>query len=597
MAVPVVESFSSGGNASNDTKTITKPTGTAEGDLLVAFVGLGRDPELTSVTLPSGWSLLIDQEDGSSSSPESKLVVGYKVAGASEPSDYTITLSSSMRWVAGIGRISGVDTGSPINVSDSVGVEDFNTTHTAPSVTTTVADCLLLCAIATRQAYEPTIPVGMSLEYDGEADFSPTLSRTWVKAASEAATSSGATGTRDFTTASGDASALASIAIAPASGGGGTTIEGAAFAGAQTFGAGALSAGPVEIIGSAFSDADAFGSGTVATDAVVITGAAFANASTFGTGEIGTGGLVVTGAATVNASAFGAGSLAAGPVEVTGAAFGNVAVFGAGVVSTDAAVISGTAFENAPDFGSGVVTAGPVTITGAAVENATVFGTGAVSAGQWVIAGAGFYNQNSFGSGALSAGVANIGGQWFANPNIFGLGMVATANQVLSGAGFENETVFGSGAFVPGAVSVAGAAFANASLFGSGTIGEVAAVASFGNSPFYVRAAATATRMIVKYGQIMVLERATNSGTPSRPSISTARTTAKAVVFEDKVWDAPNQVRRTKKVAYISPGAAPVPEPNDILEDAAGVRYEIVSVSPLNPGGTVVLYQADIGTA
>lgn len=62
--------------ASGSTLSLTKPTGTSSGDLLVAVIA----PFASAVTAPSGWTLYVQEN--------SQLFVFYKLAGASEPSTY-----------------------------------------------------------------------------------------------------------------------------------------------------------------------------------------------------------------------------------------------------------------------------------------------------------------------------------------------------------------------------------------------------------------------------------------------------------------------------------------------------------------------------
>lgn len=106
----------------------------------------------------------------------------------------------------------------------------------------------------------------------------------------------------------------------------------------------------------------------------------------------------------------------------------------------------------------------------------------------------------------------------------------------------------------------------------------------------------TAHRLIYKFGKQMTLERSANTGTPSRPTFTVSTSPIEAVITSTREWDAVAQVSRQKMVALISPSLTVAPEPNDIIEDADGVRYEIKSVDPLKPANTVLLYQADIGT-
>lgn len=82
-----------------DTFLVTKPSGTASGDQLLAFVAW-RPPSVDTygtMTPPSGWTLM--HEQAANSGGRFKLYVYQKVAGGSEPSDYTWTsdISSGTR--------------------------------------------------------------------------------------------------------------------------------------------------------------------------------------------------------------------------------------------------------------------------------------------------------------------------------------------------------------------------------------------------------------------------------------------------------------------------------------------------------------------
>jgi len=74
------------------TLTLTKPTGTAEGDLMIVFTGLGEN---VAQTRPSGWQVLFTP-------PVSFTMTQlgyYKVATASEPSSYNFTTAASQDCV------------------------------------------------------------------------------------------------------------------------------------------------------------------------------------------------------------------------------------------------------------------------------------------------------------------------------------------------------------------------------------------------------------------------------------------------------------------------------------------------------------------
>lgn len=98
------------------TITCNKPTGTASGDLLIlqlTEVETSGNPLLT-FTPPSGWTLI--RTDGTSLLTRScQSAIYYLVAGSSEPSSYTATISGGTgAFGASIARITGTTVGSSI---------------------------------------------------------------------------------------------------------------------------------------------------------------------------------------------------------------------------------------------------------------------------------------------------------------------------------------------------------------------------------------------------------------------------------------------------------------------------------------------------
>lgn len=87
FAAAAVPSFIATAVASNS--SIAVPTGTVSGDLMVAFVG-GFNP--STVTPPSGWTQVGSTVTWQSSQYSSALL--YRVAGGSEPANYTFTSGS-----------------------------------------------------------------------------------------------------------------------------------------------------------------------------------------------------------------------------------------------------------------------------------------------------------------------------------------------------------------------------------------------------------------------------------------------------------------------------------------------------------------------
>lgn len=119
--------------------TVAKPSGTTAGDLLVAVVGI-QDPSRT-ITPPSGWTLLARQDTGPDSY-DNYGAVYYKIAGGSEPSDYTWSWTGSSNNVkGGISAYEGVDNSMPIHNWASAQDTSFDTTEPAPSVSVSISNC------------------------------------------------------------------------------------------------------------------------------------------------------------------------------------------------------------------------------------------------------------------------------------------------------------------------------------------------------------------------------------------------------------------------------------------------------------------------
>lgn len=92
----VSESFGGDTTDAQANYTLAKPTGTAEGDLLIAFVSIGNDGGFVPIgwTTPSGWTFA-GANLASNAELTNTVATGmwYKRAGISEPADYTITIN------------------------------------------------------------------------------------------------------------------------------------------------------------------------------------------------------------------------------------------------------------------------------------------------------------------------------------------------------------------------------------------------------------------------------------------------------------------------------------------------------------------------
>lgn len=118
MAVSQVGSATTDTNSFGTSVTMTKPTGVASGDVLVAFITANDQ----TVTAPSGFTSIETAQGGTGPFRGSSF---YKVAGGSEPADYSFSVPSDSPIVGSLSAYRGVDTDTgPIAGSS---VSDANT--------------------------------------------------------------------------------------------------------------------------------------------------------------------------------------------------------------------------------------------------------------------------------------------------------------------------------------------------------------------------------------------------------------------------------------------------------------------------------------
>lgn len=132
---PVFQAFSETKLASDGTTIdLTVPTGTAEGDLLVAVLAV--DGAADGFVAPAGWNLLYDSDLAPT------LMVWWKLAGASESTTHTFTWGSAEKAYGWMMRFTGHDPASPIG--DTATTRAFGLQPTCPSVSVTVPGTLVL---------------------------------------------------------------------------------------------------------------------------------------------------------------------------------------------------------------------------------------------------------------------------------------------------------------------------------------------------------------------------------------------------------------------------------------------------------------------
>lgn len=183
-------SASNGGGAT--TITVSKPSGTANGDLLLASIYVRGAGSTASVTSPSGWTLIRRDDDSAGvTGGVGSLVTYYRLAGNAEPASYTWSFDSTRRAMAGIVGYSGVASIAPTDASS--GQTGFGTSVTAPSLNTSVNGAMLVGLFALFEGGQSfTPPLGMTERIDA-SDIGANLT---LEITDERRSAAGATGAR-----------------------------------------------------------------------------------------------------------------------------------------------------------------------------------------------------------------------------------------------------------------------------------------------------------------------------------------------------------------------------------------------------------------
>jgi hypothetical protein len=202
--------FRSASSASNTTATtlvIAAPAGVVTGDAMLAAVAFRGNP---TITPPTGWTLVRQDLNGNAH----RQAIFVRIAGATEPTSYVFTLSNAQSAAGGIVVYSGVDQTTPVDVHGGQ-LNASSTSATAPSVTTTGTNRMLVAFFATPNLTTFTAPAGMTERYDQQVPVAnPYKVTTTVDDQTVAA--AGATGTRVATIANSAASVAQLVALRPA---------------------------------------------------------------------------------------------------------------------------------------------------------------------------------------------------------------------------------------------------------------------------------------------------------------------------------------------------------------------------------------------
>jgi len=141
------------GNASASTNLIiNKPAGTVQGDLMIAVVSRVETASSGNWTPPAGWTETADQGNAPG------LSIAWKIAGASEGADYTFVHNASKLLAGAILTYRGGAYG----VTGAFATATAPTAVSAPSITPTAVNALVLAAYAEAAAATWTTPSGFT---------------------------------------------------------------------------------------------------------------------------------------------------------------------------------------------------------------------------------------------------------------------------------------------------------------------------------------------------------------------------------------------------------------------------------------------------
>ncbi len=183
----------------NDTKavTINKPSGTVQDDTMIASISVR--PNTTIVTPPSGWTLVRRTDNANVN--QNSIITYRKLAGSAEPSSYIWTFDSFTSSAGGIMSFSGVNVTTPVDIDGGQNTSTLNVD--TPSVTTTVANTMVVTVHETSNSSTWTPPTGMTEAYEASSLTPTQTGGISIEGNYVAQASTGATGVKSATQGSG----------------------------------------------------------------------------------------------------------------------------------------------------------------------------------------------------------------------------------------------------------------------------------------------------------------------------------------------------------------------------------------------------------
>lgn len=188
-------SFVSAGNASGGNLTLNRPTGTADGDLIIVAVYF--EPDTTTISITGGFTSAIAQANTGAFLHQ----VFWRIA-SSEPASYTVsnsTAGNQWRIAVAAAYSNGTGSGNRLDVSGaSQGDGQLETAQTAPSVTTTGVDRLLVFGYSNFGGNEATSTSGAATNLRGSVGGTALADAAIAAAGASGTTRPVGPGTQDY---------------------------------------------------------------------------------------------------------------------------------------------------------------------------------------------------------------------------------------------------------------------------------------------------------------------------------------------------------------------------------------------------------------
>ncbi len=192
---------------------VSTPAGTVQDDLLIALFSVDGSG---SVVTPAGWTLIATDTTGGGPNNGVRIGIYSRVAGPAEPPSCVLNWLDAQQAVGAILRYSGADATGPIDVS-ALSPTGSGASPTAPSVTTTIADAMIvrLYAADGDNLSGTPYPAG----HTGRFNFASGVGVGTASAggADVIQAAAGATGTAAFSLTASENWLAATVAIRPAS--------------------------------------------------------------------------------------------------------------------------------------------------------------------------------------------------------------------------------------------------------------------------------------------------------------------------------------------------------------------------------------------